>query len=64
VARARQQVDGVEEGEVVRAGSLELEPGELPGRDRGDRFSFTYMEYELLKFLMTHRTECSRASRC
>jgi DNA-binding response OmpR family regulator len=54
VARARLQVNGVEEGEVVRAGTLELDLATYQVSIAGRPVSFTYMEYELLKFLMTH----------
>jgi len=54
VARAQQQVNGVEEGEVVRAGSLELNLATYQVRIAGQPVSFAYMEYELLKFLLTH----------
>jgi len=43
VARARQQVDGVEEGEVVRAGSLELNLASYQVEIAGEPLSFTYM---------------------
>lgn len=54
VARARLRVNGVEEGEVVRAGSLELNLATYQVSIAGEPVSFTYVEYELLKFLMTH----------
>jgi len=54
VARARRQVNGVEDGEVVRVGSLELNVATYQVAIAGKPVSFTYMEYELLKFLVTH----------
>jgi DNA-binding response OmpR family regulator len=54
VARARLIVNGVEQGEVVRAGSLELNLATYQVSIAGAPVSFTYMEYELLKFLTTH----------
>jgi DNA-binding response OmpR family regulator len=54
VARARQQVNGVQDGDVVRAGSLELNLATYQVAIAGEPVSFAYMEYELLKFLMTH----------
>ncbi len=41
-------------GMVVRAGTLELNPVTYQVSIGGDPISFTYMEYELLKFLLTH----------
>ena len=54
VARARLQAHGVEQGEIVRAGSLELNLATYQVSIAGEPASFTYMEYELLKFLITH----------
>lgn len=54
VARARGRVDGVDGGEAVRAGSLDLNLATYQVSIAGEPLSFTYMEYELLKFLMTH----------
>ena len=54
VARARRQVNGIEEGDVVRAGSLELNLATYQVSIAGEPVSFAYMEYELLRFLMTH----------
>jgi DNA-binding response OmpR family regulator len=54
VARARRRVGGVDQGEVVRAGPLELNLATYQVTKAGQPVSFTYMEYELLKFLMTH----------
>jgi hypothetical protein len=54
VARARLRVNGVEDGETVRAGSLELNLATYQVSIAGEPLSFAYMEYELLKFLTTH----------
>jgi DNA-binding response OmpR family regulator len=54
VARARKQAHGVEEDEVVRCGALELNLRTYQVAVDGRAVSFTYMEYELLKFLITH----------
>ena len=54
IARARRQVNGVEGGDVVRAGSLELNLATYQVSIGGEPASFAYMEYELLRFLMTH----------
>jgi DNA-binding response OmpR family regulator len=54
IARARRQVQGVEEDEVVRSERLELNLATYQVTVEGAPVDFTYMEYELLKFLMTH----------
>lgn len=54
VSRARLRVNGVDGGETVRAGSLELNLATYQVSIAGEPLSFAYMEYELLKFLMTH----------
>src|SRR5205809_112093 len=54
VARARRFTQGVEADEVVRCGELELNLRTYQVTVDGAAVSFTYMEYELLKFLMTH----------
>ena len=54
VARARRQVNGVGEDDVVRAGSLALNLATYQVAIADEPVSFTFMEYELLKFLMTH----------
>jgi DNA-binding response OmpR family regulator len=54
VSRARRELSGVAEGDVVRAGSLELNLATYQVAIAGEPVSFTYMEYELLKFLVTH----------
>lgn len=53
VRRARRDVNGVAE-EVVRAGSLEVNVATYQVAIDGRPVSFAYMEYELLKFLITH----------
>ncbi|MDX6504179.1 MAG: hypothetical protein QOE29_1304 [Gaiellaceae bacterium] len=54
VARARRLTQGVETDEIVRCGELELNLRTYQVTVDGTGVSFTYMEYELLKFLMTH----------
>ncbi|MBA3302205.1 MAG: response regulator transcription factor [Thermoleophilaceae bacterium] len=54
VGRAREQVNGVDADEAVRAGSLELNLATYQVTIGGDPVSFTFVEYELLKFLITH----------
>jgi DNA-binding response OmpR family regulator len=54
VSRARLRVNGVDGGETVRAGSLELSLATYQVSIGGEPLSFAYMEYELLRFLMTH----------
>jgi DNA-binding response OmpR family regulator len=53
IARARRAVHGVED-EVVRSDTLELNLATYQVTVDGEPVDFTYMEYELLKFLMTH----------
>jgi DNA-binding response OmpR family regulator len=54
VARARRLVNGVGDDDLVSAGSLELNLATYQVRIEGRPVSFAYMEYELLKFLVTH----------
>jgi len=54
VARARREVNRVQAGEIVRAGSLELNLATYQASVAGRPVSFAYKEYELLRFLMTH----------
>jgi DNA-binding response OmpR family regulator len=54
IARARRQVQGVEGDEVVRSETLELNLATYQVTVDGEPVDFTYMEYELLKFLLTH----------
>ena len=53
VSRARRRINGVED-EVVRVGSLEVNVATYQVTIDGEPVSFAYMEYELLRFLMTH----------
>jgi two-component system, OmpR family, alkaline phosphatase synthesis response regulator PhoP len=54
IRRARAQRGGVDAEEVVRAGSLEMNLATYQVTITGRPVDFTYMEYELLKFLATH----------
>jgi two-component system, OmpR family, alkaline phosphatase synthesis response regulator PhoP len=54
VARAQRSVNGIEAGEVVRVGSLEVNLATYQVSIAGEPIGFAYMEYELLKFLVTH----------
>ena len=54
VARVRRRVNGVAEDEVVRVGSLEVNVATYQVTMDGEPVSFAYMEYELLRFLITH----------
>ena len=54
IARARRAVHGVAEDEVVRSDGLELNLATHQVTVDEMPVDFTYMEYELLKFLMTH----------
>jgi DNA-binding response OmpR family regulator len=54
IARARRQVNGVDDDEIVRAGSLEVNLATYQVTIGGEPVSFAYMEYELLRFLITH----------
>jgi DNA-binding response OmpR family regulator len=54
IARARLAVHGVDEDEVVRVEDLELNLATYQVTVGGEPVDFTYVEYELLKFLMTH----------
>jgi two-component system, OmpR family, alkaline phosphatase synthesis response regulator PhoP len=54
IARARRRVHGVETGEIVRVASLEINMATYQVKIDGAPVDFTYMEYELLKFLVTH----------
>ncbi len=51
IARARRRVNGVESGDVVRVGALELNLATYQVSIDGRPVDFAYMEYELLKFL-------------
>jgi DNA-binding response OmpR family regulator len=54
IARARRRVNGVPDDNVVRIGSLEVNLATYQVAIGGRPIDFTYMEYELLKFLVTH----------
>jgi DNA-binding response OmpR family regulator len=54
IARARSAVQGVENHELVRSGTLELNVATHRVKIDGKPVAFTYTEYELLKFMMTH----------
>jgi two-component system, OmpR family, alkaline phosphatase synthesis response regulator PhoP len=54
IARARRRVHGVEDGDVVRIGALEINLATYQVQIGGEPVDFAYMEYELLKFLATH----------
>ena len=54
IARARRAVHGIAEDEVVRSDRLELNLATYQVTVDGEPVDFTYMEYELLKFLLTH----------
>jgi DNA-binding response OmpR family regulator len=54
IARARRRVNGVADDDVVRVGTLEVNLATYQVAIAGRPIDFTYMEYELLKFLVTH----------
>ena len=54
IARARRAVNGIDHDEVVRVGTLEMNLATYQVAIDGRPVDFTYMEYELLKFLATH----------
>ncbi len=54
IARARRAAHGVDHDDVVRVGGLELDLATYQVTVHGRPADFTYMEYELLKFLATH----------
>jgi DNA-binding response OmpR family regulator len=54
IARARKQVNGIHADDVVRIGSLEIDLATYVVTVDGRPVDFTYMEYELLRFLATH----------
>jgi DNA-binding response OmpR family regulator len=54
IARARRAVSGIDHDDVVRVGSLEMNLATYQVAIDGRPVDFTYMEYELLKFLVTH----------
>ncbi len=54
VKRVRRRADRSGDGDVVRAGTLELNVATYQVTIAGEPVSFAYMEYELLKFLVTN----------
>jgi DNA-binding response OmpR family regulator len=54
IARARRRVHGVEDDDVVRVGTLEINLATYQVHIAGEPVDFAYMEYELLRFLATH----------
>jgi DNA-binding response OmpR family regulator len=54
IARARRQANGIAPDDVVRIGSLAVDLATYQVSVDGEPIDFTYMEYELLKFLVTH----------
>jgi DNA-binding response OmpR family regulator len=54
IARARKQVNGIHADDVVRIDSLEIDLATYVVSVDGRPVDFTYMEYELLRFLATH----------
>src|SRR4051812_26786298 len=53
VARVRRAVNGIGPADVVRVGTLELNLATYQVAIGGEPVDFTYMEYELVKFLAT-----------
>jgi DNA-binding response OmpR family regulator len=54
IARARRRLKGVADDDAVRIGTLEINLATYQVAVDGRPVDFTYMEYELLKFLATH----------
>jgi DNA-binding response OmpR family regulator len=54
IARARRAVNGIDHDDIVRVASLEMNLATYQVTIDGRPVDFTYMEYELLKFLVTH----------
>jgi DNA-binding response OmpR family regulator len=54
IARARRQANGIAPDDVVRIGTLQIDLATYQVAVAGEPIDFTYMEYELLKFLATH----------
>lgn len=54
ITRARKQVNGIAPDDVVRVGTLEINLATYQVTIEGHPIDFTYMEYELLRFLATH----------
>lgn len=55
IGRAQRRVRGVATDETVVIGSLEVDLATYQVKIDGRPIDFTHMEYELLKFLVTHR---------
>jgi DNA-binding response OmpR family regulator len=54
IARARRAASGIDHDDVIRVGGLELNLATYQVAIDDRPVDFTYMEYELLKFLVTH----------
>jgi DNA-binding response OmpR family regulator len=54
IERANQRLGLADEGDIVRVGGLELNLATYQVTIDGTPVDFTYMEYELLRFLVTH----------
>lgn len=54
IARARRALHGVDHGDLVVCGTLEVNLATYQVAIDGQPVDFTFMEYELLKFLVTH----------
>jgi DNA-binding response OmpR family regulator len=54
IARARRRLKGVADDDAVRVGTLEINLATYQVAVDGRPIDFTYMEYELLKFLAQH----------
>jgi DNA-binding response OmpR family regulator len=54
IARARRAVNGIDHEDIVRVGGLEMNLATYQVAIDARPVDFTYMEYELLKFLVTH----------
>jgi len=54
IARARRQANGIAPDDTVRIGTLAIDLATYQVAVDGEPIDFTYMEYELLKFLATH----------
>jgi two-component system, OmpR family, alkaline phosphatase synthesis response regulator PhoP len=54
IARARRRAHAALDGDVLTVGSLELNLATYQVQIGGEPVDFAYMEYELLKFLVTH----------
>lgn len=54
ISRARKQVNGINADDIVRIGTLQLDLATYEVSIDGQPVDFTYMEYELLRFLATH----------